>query len=72
MSPAIRFSGVVILLTVGLAGCTPAAFVQRARPPQPCEVQVCTSIGPGTRCDCKTHDQLLRQTRHGFWPTEVD
>ena len=72
MSAAIRFYRVVILLAVGLAGCTPAAFVQRARPPQPCEVQVCTSIGPGMRCDCKTHDQLLRQTRHGFWPTEVD
>jgi hypothetical protein len=68
MSSAIRYYGYAILVAAGLAGCTPAAFVQRARPPQPCEVQVCTSIGPGARCECRTTDQLVRQTRQGFWP----
>jgi len=68
MSSAIGSFRWVILLAVGLAGCTPAAFVQRARPPQSCEVRVCTTLGATSRCECKTTDQLVRQTRHGFWP----
>jgi hypothetical protein len=69
MCSAMRSFGYAILLALGLAGCTPAAFVQRARPPQPCDVQMCLNLGTGfARCECKTHDQLVRQTRHGFWP----
>jgi hypothetical protein len=72
MSSAVRSLGYATLLAVGLVGCTPAAFIQRARPPQPCDVRVCTSFGAGSRCECKTTEQLVRQTRHGFWPHEVD
>lgn len=72
MSSTVRFYGYVMLLAVGLSGCTPAAFVQRARPPQPCEVQVCTNLGASARCECKTTEQLVRQTRHSFWPHEID
>jgi hypothetical protein len=68
MCSGIRFHGYAILLAVGLAGCTPAAFVQRVRLPEPCDVRVCTITGPGSRCECKTTEQLVRQTRHGFWP----
>jgi len=64
MFSAIRLFAIVLCL----AGCTPAAFVQRARPPQACEVQVCFNLGASGRCECTTHDQLIRRTRHGFWP----
>ncbi|MET0536134.1 MAG: hypothetical protein ABW171_18105 [Steroidobacter sp.] len=69
MPSATRMYMSAILLSVGLAGCTPAHFVQRARPVQRCEVQMCVNLGTGlARCECKTHEQLIRQTRHGFWP----
>lgn len=72
MTSAVRSLGYTILLAAGLAGCTPAAFVQRARQPQPCDVRVCTTFGASTRCECKTTEQLVRQTRHGFWPDGLD
>lgn len=40
-----------VLLCVGAAGCTPANFIQRARPAPPCDVRICTSIGAG-HCEC--------------------
>jgi hypothetical protein len=72
MASAVRSCGYVMLLAVGLAGCTPANFIQRARPAQSCEVQVCTNFGASARCECKTIEQLMRQTRHNFWPHEID
>jgi hypothetical protein len=72
MSSAVRSHGYVMLLAVGLAGCTPAAFIQRVRSPQPCEVQVCTNFGASGRCECKTTEQWVRQSRHNFWPHEID
>ena len=68
MSAAVRSFGYAMLVAMGLAGCTPAAFVQRAQAPQACEVRVCTINGATSRCDCKTVEQMMRQTRHGFWP----
>lgn len=53
-----------VLLCIGLAGCTPAHFVQRARPAPPCEVRVCLNIGAGpAQCECKSHRQVQRQMR---------
>lgn len=55
-----------VLLCVGLAGCTPANFIQRVRSPPPCNVQICTTVGAGdASCRCRTHEQtqrLLRET----------
>lgn len=51
-----------ILLSVGLAGCTPANFIQRARPAPPCDVQICLTTGASpARCACQTHRQVQRQ-----------
>lgn len=51
-----------ILLCVGLAGCTPANFIQRVRAAPPCEVRICTNIGAGpANCSCRTHEQTQRQ-----------
>lgn len=53
-----------VLLGVGLAGCTPAHFIQRVRPAPPCNVQICTTVGAGeARCRCQTHEQTQRQIR---------
>jgi len=57
----------VILFCVGVAGCTPAHFVQRARPAPPCDVRICTNVGTGpARCECHTHQQVQRQLREAF------
>lgn len=71
MSSAMRLSLSALLASIVLAGCTPAHFVRHARPAPRCEVQVCVNPGGArfSHCECKTHDQLVRQTRHGFWPT---
>lgn len=67
-----RFSLVSILLGLGLAGCTPAHFVQRARPAPTCDVQVCLNIGAGlARCECKSHQQIQRQMRE-VWGMRPD
>jgi hypothetical protein len=69
MSSAVRIYMSSILVCIGLAGCTPAHFVQRPRLAEACQVKVCTNPGTGVeRCECKTHDQVLQQTRHSFWP----
>lgn len=53
-----------VLLCVGLAGCTPANFIQRVQPAPPCEVRICTTVGAGeARCQCQTHEQTQRQIR---------
>jgi hypothetical protein len=53
-----------VLTCVGLAGCTPANFIQRVRPAAPCNVQICTTTGAGeARCGCQTHEQTQRQIR---------
>lgn len=58
-----------LVLAVGVAGCTPAAWVQRTHPVQQCDVRVCTNLDTGlARCVCTTHAEMMRQTRHGFWP----
>ena len=58
-----------ILLCAGVAGCTPAHFVQRAQPAPRCEVRVCRDLGTGlARCDCKSHEQVVRQGREVLWP----
>jgi hypothetical protein len=61
-----------VLLCVGIAGCTPANFIQRVRPAPPCEVRVCTVVGYGEpRCDCRTHGQVQRQLRE-MWGRQLD
>lgn len=57
-----------IVLSVGVAGCTPANFVQRIRPAPKCEVQVCLNPHIGSqRCDCRSAQQVERQLREaGF------
>jgi len=51
-----------VLLCSGLAGCTPANFIQRVQAPPPCEVQICKSVGAGpATCSCRTHEQVQRQ-----------
>jgi hypothetical protein len=56
-----------ILLCAGVAGCTPANFIQRARTAPPCNVQICTNMGAGpARCECQTHEQVRRQVREAF------
>jgi hypothetical protein len=56
-----------ILLGMGVAGCTPANYIQRVRPAPQCEVQACTTFGASTRCDCMSHEQVLRQRL--LWPS---
>ena len=69
MSSAVRFYIGAIVVCMGLAGCTPAHFVQRAQPVRQCQVNVCTNLGTGfARCECKSREQLVQQTRHSFWP----
>ena len=69
MSSVVRSCVLMIVSGLGLAGCTPAAFVQRPAQFVQCEVQVCTNLGTGmARCDCKTHERLAEETRRGFWP----
>ena len=61
-----RFYATSILLCAGLAGCTPANFIQRARPAPPCDVQMCLNVGASpARCACQTHEQVQRQ----IWET---
>jgi hypothetical protein len=56
-----------ILLCVGMAGCTPANFIQRVRPAPACDVQICMNSGASpARCQCQTHDQVKRQVREAF------
>lgn len=58
---------VTFVLCAGLAGCTPANFVQRVRPAPPCNVQICTTAGAGqARCNCRTHEQVQRQLRESL------
>ena len=53
-----------VFLAVGLAGCTPANFIQRARAEPPCNVQMCLTVGASpARCACQTHEQVQRQIR---------
>lgn len=57
----------VILFCVGVAGCTPANFIQRARPEPPCDVRICRNMGAGpAKCECQTHEQTRRQLREAF------
>ena len=62
MSFTRRFYAMAVLLCVGLAGCTPANFIQRVQAPPPCDVQICKTVGasPAT-CACRTHAQVKRQ-----------
>jgi len=56
-----------VLLAVGLAGCTPANFVQRVGRAPPCNVQICTTNGASeARCRCQTHEQTQRQIRETY------
>jgi hypothetical protein len=69
MIPTQRFYVTLVLLCIGVAGCTPANFIQRARPAPPCEVRICTSVGAGQpACQCQTHEQIKRQIRETFDP----
>jgi hypothetical protein len=62
-----RFSMTSVFLCVGLAGCTPANYIQRVQAPPPCDVQICTTIGASeARCQCQTHEQTQRQIRETF------
>jgi hypothetical protein len=59
-----RFYSMSVLLSVGLAGCTPANYIQRMRPPPPCDVRICTTVGASdASCVCRTHDETQRQLR---------
>lgn len=67
MFPTQRCYVIFVLLFIGVAGCTPAHFVQRARPAPPCDVRICANIGAGpARCQCQTHEQVRRQIRETF------
>lgn len=67
MIPSKRSCVTIILFCVGVAGCTPAHFVQRVRPAPPCDVRICTNIGAGqAKCECQTHEQTRRQIREAF------
>ena len=67
-----RFCLICVLLCVGVAGCTPANFIQRVRSAPPCEVQICMNIGAGLpRCDCKSRPQLQRQIRE-VWALRLE
>lgn len=67
-----RFYVTFVLLCVGVTGCTPANFIQRARPAPPCEVRLCTSMGAGqANCHCQTHEQVRRQIRE-TWGWQVE
>ena len=67
MIPTKRFGVTFALLCIGVAGCTPANFIQRVRSAPPCNVQICTNIGAGpARCECQTHEQVKRQVREAF------
>ncbi|HEY5758434.1 MAG TPA: hypothetical protein VIU34_21555 [Steroidobacter sp.] len=67
MIPTRRSYVTFVLVCIGVAGCTPANFIQRARPAPPCDVRICTNIGAGpARCGCQTHSQVKRQIRETF------
>lgn len=67
-----RFYVTSVLLCVGLAGCTPANFIQRARPAPPCDVQMCLTVGASpARCACQTHEQTQRQILE-TWGRQLD
>lgn len=67
MIPTQRAYVTFVLVCIGVAGCTPANFIQRARPAPPCDVRVCMNIGAGqASCHCQTHEQVKRQIRETF------
>jgi hypothetical protein len=67
-----RFYATFVLLGVGITGCTPANFIQRARPAPPCDVRICTTVGAGqANCHCHTHQQVQRQIRE-TWGRQVE
>jgi hypothetical protein len=67
MIPTRRCCVTFVLLSIGVAGCTPANFIQRVRPAPPCDVRICTILGAGqARCNCQTHEQVKRQIRETY------
>jgi hypothetical protein len=67
-----RFHAAFVLVCVGITGCTPANFIQRARPAPPCDVRICTTVGAGqANCRCQTHQQVQRQIRE-TWGHQVE
>ncbi|MFC4309781.1 hypothetical protein ACFPN2_11875 [Steroidobacter flavus] len=67
MIPIQRFPVTFVLVCIGVAGCTPANFIQRVRSAPPCDVRICTNIGASpARCECQTHEQVKRQLRETY------
>ena len=49
---------------VAVSGCSPANYIKRARPAEPCEVAVCINQGASpARCSCQARIEVIRQMK---------